>query len=186
MDDGKIIELFFDRDETAIRETSDKFGGLCRAIALNILHNPEDAEQCVNDALLKAWESIPPNDPKNLKAYLARIVKNISINRYRLSQTEKRGGAVDEVFDELEELCVSETSVEQQAERKEILAAVNAFLARLPSKKRMLFVRRYWYCDSTEQLAQRFSMTESNIFTTLSRIRADLKNYLRKRGFLDE
>lgn len=187
MEDNEIIELFFSRDETAIRAVSEKFGGLCLSVSRNILHNTWEAEECVNDAFLKAWESIPPVRPKNLSAYLARIAKNVSINRYNEQHAEKRGGgAVDEVFEELEEFIVSDAMIEQQAERREILAAVNTFLGRLSRKRRMLFVRRYWYCDSAKELSRRFKMSEAGVFTALSRTRTELKSYLKRRGFLDE
>lgn len=185
MEDNEILELFYSRDEEAIRAVSDKFGGLCRSIARNILQNNEDAEECINDTYMKAWESIPPAKPKILSAYLAKIAKNVSLNRYKSDHREKRGGgAVDLVFEELEELeAFADGGVAETAERRELLSEINAFLKKLPVGKRVLFVRRYWYCDSIAELSGRYGISENNVSASLSRTRAELKKYLKKRGY---
>lgn len=185
LEDNEILELFNSRDEDALRAVSEKFGGLCGSISRNILHNSEDVEECLNDTWLKAWESIPPAKPKILSAYLAKIAKNISLNRWKSERREKRGGgAVDLVFEELEELeAFAGGDVAETAERRELLEEINRFLGRLPGDKRRIFVRRYWYCDGISELAAAFGMSENNVSATLSRTRAELKKYLKKRGY---
>lgn len=185
MEDNEILRLFNERDEDAIRAVAEKFGRLCGSIARNILHNSEDVEECLNDTYLKAWESIPPAKPKVLSAYLAKIAKNISLNRYKSDHREKRGGGDTAlVFEELAELeSFAAGSVEDTAERHELLAETNRFLGRLPEVRRVIFVRRYWYCESVSELARFFGMTENNVSATLSRTRAELKKYLKKRGY---
>lgn len=185
LNDNEILELFNSRDENAVRAVSEKFGGLCGSIARNILQNSEDAEECLNDTWLKAWESIPPAKPKILSAYLAKIAKNISLNRWKSERREKRGGGVvDLVFEELEELeAFAGGDVAETAERRELLEEINRFLSRLTADKRRIFVRRYWYCDGISELAASFGMTENNVSATLSRTRAELKKYLKKRGY---
>ncbi|MCM1165276.1 MAG: sigma-70 family RNA polymerase sigma factor [Lachnospiraceae bacterium] len=185
MEDNEILRLFNERDEDALRAVSEKFGRLCGSIARNILHNSEDVEECLNDTYLKAWESIPPAKPKALAAYLAKIAKNISLNRYKSYHREKRGGGeAPLVFEELAELePFAEGSVEGTAERKELLAEINRFLGKLPEHKRVMFVRRYWYCESVSELARFFGMTDNNVSATLSRTRAELKKHLKKRGY---
>ena len=183
--DAEIIKLFFDRDESAISASSAKYGKYITAVAANVLGNHQDAEECVNDALLKAWESIPPASPKNFPGFLAKITKNIALNRYRQSYTEKRGnGEISSVFEELSE-CVPDrsSSVEQSCENKELLSEINAFLNKLASNRRDIFVLRYWYCMSVSELAVRTGMSENRVSVELSRIRRKLMNYLQKRGF---
>lgn len=184
MEDAEIINLFNTKDETAISALSQKYGGLCTTVCKNILHNFQDAEECVNEALLKVWETVPPNTPSFLSAYIAKIAKNIALNRYRLMHREKRGGSEpDTAFEELENFVFTERSVEEEAERKELLEAINGFLEKLPSKKRIIFVRRYWYCDSIADIAASAGMSENNASVTLSRTRDALKKHLQKRGY---
>lgn len=185
LEDNEILELFNSRDEDALRAVSEKFGGLCGSISRNILKNSEDVEECLNDTWLKAWESIPPAKPKILSAYLAKIAKNISLNRWKSNRREKRGGgAVDLVFEELEELeAFAGGDVAETAERRELLEEINRFLGKLSADKRKIFVRRYWYCDGIPELAAAFGMSENNVSATLSRTRAELKKYLKKRGY---
>ncbi|MDE7360893.1 MAG: sigma-70 family RNA polymerase sigma factor [Oscillospiraceae bacterium] len=185
MDDSKIVELFNKRDEAAVRAVSEKYGALCASVSRNILHNSEDVEECLNDTFLKAWESIPPAKPKRLSAYLVKIAKNISLNRYKSAHREKRGGGEPMlVFEELEELePFAACSVAETAERRELLAEINRFLGRLKKEKRVIFVRRYWYCDEISELAAAFGMSENNVCAMLSRTRAELKKYLNKRGY---
>lgn len=185
MEDNEILELFNSRDEDALKAVSAKYGGLCGSISRNILRNSEDVEECLNDTWLKAWESIPPAKPKILSAYLAKIAKNISLNRWKSDHREKRGGgAVELVFEELEELeAFAENSVAEAAERAELLGEINRFLGTLSCDKRRIFVRRYWYCEGISELAAAFGMSENNISASLSRTRAQLKKYLKKRGY---
>lgn len=184
MEDTEIIRLFQQRDQQAIEEASKKYGGLCNAVTKNILHNSQDAEECVNEALWRAWESIPPQKPEVLSAFLAKIAKNIALNRYKADHREKRGGGEPQaVLDELENLISEGTSVEEETERRELLEAVNGFLKKLPRKKRIMFVRRYWYCDRITDIGARVGVSENNVSVTLNRTREALKKYLQKRGF---
>lgn len=184
MDDSEIIRLFRERDEAAIAEVSRKYGRFCRSIAENILKNRADAEECVNDAYMQAWEAIPPADPKTLSAFLGRITKNLALNRLKAEHAEKRGGGLGALsFDELEGYVSGADSTESAAENKELLAAVNGFLDGLPKNSRLLFVYRYWHCCGTTELAAQFMMSEHNVTVALGRIRKRLKAYLRKRGY---
>ena len=183
MDDREIIGLFFDRDETALREISRKYGTYCKTIARNILNNTEDADECVNDTYMRAWESIPPKKPPVLSAYLGRITRNLALNRIRFFKSEKRGGGGELSFDELDEFVSGEYSVEVETERKEFIAAINRFLEKLPARQRQLFVERYWGCFNLAELAARHGMSQSGVSENLAGTRKKLKKYLSKRGF---
>lgn len=184
MEDCAIIRLFFERDETALAEISRKYGAGCRAVARNILNNHEDAEQCVNDAYLRAWESIPPNNPPVLGAFLAKITKNLALTRLAFQNAEKRGGKSDALsFDELEGFLSGECSVESEAERRELVETINAFLRKIPAKPRQIFVARYWGGFKLSELARRFAMTESGVSMSLERTRRKLRKHLEKGGF---
>ncbi|MCM1166002.1 MAG: sigma-70 family RNA polymerase sigma factor [Lachnospiraceae bacterium] len=184
LDDSEIIGMLFDRDEGGLAAVKDKYGSYCASIARNILENPQDTEECVNDAYMRLWETIPPEKPRALSAFLAKITRNLAIDRYRREHMQKRGG--DEtalIFEELEE-CVSDgSSVEATAERREMIAAVNRFLARLPAKSRVMFVARYCYCESTHSIAARFGMKENNVSVCLNRTRAKLRDFMKKEGY---
>ena len=186
MEDSEIVSLFLERSEQAIAEAMTKYKGYCAKIAVNILYSQEDAEECVNDAFLKLWELIPPNKPEILSIYIGAITRNLAINRYRQTLTNKRGnGELTVAFDELSEVISdsSRDSVENEAERRELLDEINKFLRKLPEKKRNIFICRYWYCDSIRDIAARFSVSESNVSVILNRTRQALREYLQKRGF---
>lgn len=184
MKDCKIIELFFDRSEAAIREVSQKYGLYCKTIARNILNNSEDADECVNDTYIRAWESIPPKRPTVLRAFLGRITKNLALNRIRSLKAEKRGGGeTDLSFNELDDFVSGEYSVEIEAERKEFIAALNRFLDKLSARQRQLFVGRYWGCFNIAELAGLYGMSPSGVSENISKTRKQLKKYLSKRGF---
>lgn len=184
MDDREIICLFFDRDETALREVSLKYGTYCKTIARNILNNSEDADECVNDTYMRAWESIPPNEPPVLGAFLAKITKNLALSRIAFNNAEKRGGKSDALsFDEIDEFVSGENTVESEAERRELIAAINGFLKKLPAKQRQIFVGRYWGYYKSSELAKRFGMSESGISRSIERTRCKLKKHLEKGGF---
>lgn len=184
LEDIEIIELFQRRDEKAISEAAKKYGGLCTTVSKNILHNSQDAEECVNEALWKAWESIPPEEPRILSAFLAKIAKNIALNRYKALHREKRGGGEPQaVLEELENIISESDSLEEKTERRELLEAINGFLEKLPAKRRIMFVRRYWYCDRIADISERLGMSENSVSAALSRTREALKKHLRKRGF---
>lgn len=184
MDDTKIVQLYWDRDEQAIPVTANKYGSYCTSIAKNILGNHEDAEECVNDTYMNAWNSMPPHRPSILSTFLGKIVRNLSIKRYKHSTAAKRGGGqTTAVLDEITELVSDADSVEQEIDRKELVTAINSFLDRLPTGKRNIFVCRYWYFDSIPDIANQFGMTENNVSVTLNRLRLKLHNYLLERGF---
>lgn len=184
LDDKEIIAMLFDRDEDAVGALAGKYGSYCSAIARNILENREDAEQCVNDAYMRAWESIPPQRPKLLSAFLAKITRHLAIDRYRREHSAKRGGNETAlIFEELEE-CVSDgSSVESETERREIIAAVNRFLGRLPARSRVMFVARYCYCESVKSIAARFGIKENSVSVSLARTRGQLRDFMRKEGY---
>ena len=184
MDDAGIIQLYWDRNEQAIKATSDQYGRYCRAIAKNILSSVEDAEECVNDTYLSAWNAIPPHRPEQLSTFLGRITRNLSFNRYRHDRAEKRGGGeMALILDELTD-CVSDTdTVEQAIDRQELGRAVNAFVRGLPTAKRSIFVRRYWYADAVSTIAEDCGMRPGAVSKALERTRTQLKAYLTERGF---
>ena len=181
MEDQKIIDLYWDRDEDAILHTQRKYGGLCQKLAQNILGNREDAEECVNDAYLKVWESIPPQRPQSLVAFLSRVIRNISLDRYRHNHAEKRSRGADVMFSELEE-CLSDDSILDLSAEEGIADAVNRFLKTLDQENRILFVRRYYYMDSSEVLAKTFAINENTVRQRLFRTREKLKLFLEKEG----
>ena len=184
MDDKGIIQLFFDRNEKAIEEASAKYGSYCRTVAENILASCEDAEECVNDALLKAWNAIPPAKPAVLRTFLGRITRNTALDIYKKKNAEKRGsGQFAAVLDELAECVSGGSEPEKEIDKAELSAAINSFLATLPEDKCALFVRRYWFAESVSELAKKSGMSENNVSVSLSRIRGKLHDYLIERGF---
>ena len=170
MNDDQIIQLYFDRSEQAIKETDAKYGGYCYSIAYNILNNPEDAEESVSDTYLSAWNAMPPRRPPALAAFLGKITRNLSIDRWRKYRAFKRGeGQIELALEELRE-CVSGTeSAEEAAIRKEILASLNRFLGTLKETERSVFLCRYWYLDSTEEIAEKsgFTVSKSRLLTAV-------------------
>ena len=184
MDDAKIVQLYWDRNEQAIPATADKYGNYCTSIAKNILGNREDAEECVNDTYLNAWNSMPPHRPSILSTFLGKIVRNISFNRYKHNTADKRGGGeLPVVLDELSDLVSGKDDVEQEIEHKELVKSIDAFLDTLSPEKRNIFISRYWYTDSVSEIAKRHGMNDGAVSMTLNRLRLKLYNYLLERGF---
>ena len=183
--DDRIVELYWQRSENAIRETADKYGDYCQAIAYNILYNREDAEESVNDTWLDAWNSMPPHKPSILSAFLGNITRRISIDRWRKKHAGKRGGGeMDLVLDELED-CVSDpTDVEIVIEQQEMARVIREFLDALPATERRVFLRRYWYMDSVAGIALDFDFTESKTASMLHRTRKKLREKLESEGYL--
>lgn len=184
MDDNTIIGLYFNRDEQAVRETILAYGDYCRTVARNILGNPEDAEEAVADTWLKVWNTIPPQKPRFLKLYLAKITRNIALNTYREQSAKKRGGG--QVVLALEELgaCVSQSgSVESIIDERLLRNTIQSFLQQISKKDRMVFVRRYFFLEDTSAIAQRYGLKESNVLLILSRTRKRLRDYLIKEGY---
>ncbi len=179
MQDDRIIELYFARDEQAIRHTADKYGPYCMAVSMNILHSEPDAEECVNDTYLRTWNSIPPKRPASLRYFLAAIVRNLSINRLRAKHAERRDTDLEVSLDELEE-CVPAPDEENAGEIAEL---INIFLSRQPKTDRIIFVRRYWYSLTDAQIAEEMGLTRNAVSLRLSRTRGRLRAYLEERGY---
>ena len=185
MDDSKIIELYFDRNENAINETRNKYGNYFFAIANAILHNRQDSEETINDTYLAAWNSIPPHHPENLKTFIGKICRRLSINRYRAENAQKRGGGqVQLSFDELEECIGDEHSFKEALEEKMLAEMIDEFLLSVKESERKVFVCRYYYFDSIEEIAKRFGFTAGKTKMMLKRTRDKLKDYLLKEGVL--
>ncbi len=185
VEDQAIIALFEQRNEQAISASEQQYGSLCRSVAHDITGSTEDAEECLNDALFTVWNSIPPSKPRNLCAYLLRLVRNAALDRYRSVHAAKRGAShYSGSLDELAEIIPDGSDTVSDLERREMLSAVTAFLKELPQKQRDLFVRRYWYSSDIGTLSELFDMSEGNVKMTLSRLRKRLKNYLEKEGLL--
>lgn len=183
LEDGKIIELFFARAEQAIAELSAKYGTVCSRIARNILKNDLDAEECVNDTYLAAWNTIPPQKPNPLRTYIFRIARNIAIAKYHANTSAKRNSYYDAALEELENCLRASSAVEQEIAASELSRQIDRFLATLDEESQMLFVRRYWYSDSISDLAERFHTSNNNVSVRLSRIRNKLKIHLQKEGY---
>ncbi len=184
MDDNEIIALFFARDEAAIEAAQREYGAYCAAVARNILDDRGAAEECVNDTWLKCWQSIPPQRPKSLKNFAGRIARNLALSARRESSAQKRGGGqVQLALDELSEVVSGGDTPEGALDRAAFQAALDGFLASLPERHRNLFLRRYWYLDGVEALAKRFSMSRTQVTTTLHRLRQKLRAHLQQEGF---
>lgn len=184
MEDTQIINLYFARNEQAIKETDTKYGGYCYSIAYNILTNQEDAEESVSDTYLSAWNAMPPRRPPALAAFLGKITRHISIDRWRKYRSFKRGGGQIEIaLDELSECVSGAESAEDSAIRKEILSSINRFLGKLSDVERSVFLCRYWYLDSIEQIADKSGFSASKVKSMLLRIRKRLNTQLEKEGF---
>ena len=183
MEDNNIIQLYFERSETAITETAVKYGKLCHTIAYNILYNEEDTEECVNDTYLKAWEVIPPQIPEKLAAFLGKITRNLAISKYRYNTSQKRGGGqVALALEELEDCVPDNNTTEQAVSDKLFLEQLNEFLENLSAEKRKVFMQRYWYLRPISEIAEEFSMSESKVKMILHRTRNSLKMILEKEG----
>lgn len=160
VEDKKIVELYWERSETAIIETQKRYGRYCHYIAYNILYSHEDAEECVNDTYIKTWNALPPHRPERLTAFLGKITRNMALDRYLSDRTKKRGGGQTEaVLDELAECVPDEKSSSCMADELALREAINGFLGLLPAQKRMIFLRRYWYMSSVKEIAEDYGLT---------------------------
>ncbi len=184
MDDEQIVQLYWERNESAIAESARKYGAYCTSIARNILLDPADAEECVNDTWLHAWNAMPPHRPSLLSAFLGKITRNLSFDRYKRLHREKRGGhGIDAVLDELAECVSGRDDPEKRREERELKEEIDRFLFQLPEDKRCMFILRYWYGDGIAEIADRMKRSENNVSVSLSRIRRKLKVHLIERGF---
>ncbi len=181
MDDCRIVDLYWDRDETAITETENKYGRFCFSIANRILQNAEDARECVNDTFLAAWNAIPPHRPEILSTFLGKITRRLSLKKRRDSSAEKRGGGNSDIsLDELEECIPSGQSIDDSIDIAELTKIINTFLSELPLAERRVFLRRYWYFDSIGEIASRFGFSHSKVKMMLKRTRDKLLVRLQK------
>lgn len=181
MDDSKIIELLFARDEGGIEELNRKYGRHAAVVAMSILRSSRDSEECVNDTWLKTWNSIPPNKPENLRAYISKIVRNLCLDRLRNMDAKKRPDAYLELREELTQ--VFDDNVEDRLEQRLMADAINEFLGMLSTDHRLLFVGRYWHMQSIKELCSLCGLSESNAKVTLHRLREQLKEFLKEEGF---
>ena len=183
LDDSKIIELFYERSEQAIIELSNKYDKLCKKIANNILNNSLDTEECVNDAYLGLWNTIPPQNPNPLAAYVCKIVRNLAIKKYHNNTATKRNSVYDISLDELENCFGALQTVEDDYNLMLLSEEIDNFLDGLDEENRVIFVRRYWFADSISEIADRLSMSNHNITARLFRMRENLKKHLKKEGY---
>lgn len=182
MEDEKIISLFFQRSEQAIRELADKYGGACHRLSYRIVNDRQDAEECVSDAYLGVWNTVPPASPNPLLSYLLKIVRNISVKRYWHKGAAKRGSAFAAAMEEVEPCLASPETVENRVEARELARMIGSFLDTMTEQNRVIFMRRYWFLDSYEEIAGLVGLTEKNVSVRLSRIRQKLKLYLEEGG----
>ena len=182
MEDARIVEMYFDRDENALKETEKKYGKYCHHIAYNILHSELDAEECVNDTYLRAWGAIPPHRPGRLSTFLGKITRNLALNRYQRDHAQKRGSDVDIAIDELAEIIPDPESLTDNEDSGAISEVLNCFLESLPQNVRVIFVRRYWYMCRISDIAVGLGISESRVKVTLHRTREKLRAYLKKEG----
>lgn len=182
MEDLKIVELYWNRIEAAISETAKKYGNYLYIISYNILRSEEDSEECLNDTYMKAWNTIPPQRPTKLKAFLSKITRNLSLDTYRHSRRVKRGGGeVELVIDELSNI-ISTDNVEEYMDEQHVLSCINIFLESQSREKRNLFLMRYFYFYSISEIAKHSGRSEKNISSDLYRIKKDLKEMLQREG----
>ena len=183
MEDGEIVSLYFARDERALKETADKYGKVCYRTAARIV-TAEEAQECVNDTWLKTWNTIPPTRPVRLGAYVLKIVRNLALNVFEASKAEKRGGTmVQNCIEELENILPSSLSTEENVQAVYLRDAVERFLREQNKNARTMFVQRYWYMCSVEEIARMHGCTKSRVKMTLLRTREKLKAYLEKEGW---
>ncbi len=183
MEDAKIVQLYWDRNQEAIAATASQYSGYCSTIAHNILSDPQDVEECVNDTWLGAWNSMPPHRPQILAIFLGKITRSIALDRYRYNTAEKRSSNMTVALEELSDCVSGEESVEGIVDRKELVLAINDFLDTLPSHKRGIFICRYWYFDSIVEISERFSLRQNHVSVILNRLRKQLRMYLLERGY---
>ena len=185
MEDQEIVELYWNRDEQALKESSVKYGHYCYAIAYGILSNHEDAQETVNDTWLGAWNAMPPHHPAVLSTFLGKISRRLALNRWRSMKAEKRGGGEAVLsFDELEECIADSDSVKEDIDEKYLSERLDAFLETLKEDDRKIFVCRYWYFEAVNEIAARFFYSPSKVKMSLKRSRDKLREYLKKEGIV--
>ena len=181
MEDRAIIDLYWAREEQAIRESECKYGALCLGVARNIVHSREDAEECVNDTWVRAWYAMPPRRPNYLRAFFLKITRNLALTQWERTRAQKRGGGeVTAALEELRECLSGGDSAEETVLARELGQIINSFLHTLPQRSCDIFLRRYFYLESTGAIAQRYQMTDSAVLMSLSRSRKKLAQYLKE------
>ena len=184
LDDNKIVELYLQRDETAIKQITEKYGSRLRSLAYGIVNDLQTAEECENDTYVESWNAIPPHEPRNyLYAFLARITRHISLNCCRDRSRLKRSAFIGELSAEMEQCIPAPDDVECRIDDMALSDAINGFLSKLDEGKRNVFVRRYWYLDSVVAISKHYALSESKVKTTLFRCRNQLREHLEKGGY---
>ena len=185
VDDTSLINLFFERSEQAIRELETMHGAGAKALAFNVLGDARDAEECLSDALLAVWNTVPPTRPKSMRAYLLGLTRNRAVERYHALSAQKRNSHYDTAPSEIEDCLAAGETAETVLEAKALAEAINAFLAELKSADRALFVRRYWFSQDLSEVARALDITPQKASLRLFRIRERLKKHLMKEGMLE-
>ena len=184
MDDNRIVELYLLRDETAIKQTTEKYGSRLRALAYGIVEDTQTAEECENDTYMEAWNIIPPHEPRSyLYAFLARITRHVSLNCCRDRSRLKRSAFISELSAEMEQCIPEPDDAQCRIDDMAFSNVINSFLGKLDEGKRNIFVRRYWYMDTVADISKRFALSESKVKTTLFRCRKQLREHLEKEGY---
>ena len=183
MEDQQIVDLYWQRNEKALSQTQKKYGKYCHSIAFAILYSSEDAEECVNDTLLRAWSAIPPARPGRLSTFLGKITRNLAIDRLDKNTAQKRSGPVEIILDELSE-CIPDTGAEDPTDQIAMGDAINSFLASLDKETRVMFMQRYWYALPIKSIARELEKSESYVKVTLMRTRNKFKEHLEKEGIV--
>lgn len=182
MEDGRIVQLYWDRDQSAISATAEKYEGYCASIARNILGDERDAEECVNDTWYAAWTRMPPELPQCLRAFLGRITRNLSISRFRSNRAQKRYSGMEVLLSELDDCVPAPRDVEQVVDQKRLSALISGWLDGLAEDDRVLFVRRYWHGDAVKDLAKGRGCTANQMAQRMLRLRRSLKAFLESEG----
>ncbi len=185
LDDAEILELYVGRSEEAVSRTAEKYGKYCHTIAYNILVNNEESDECVNDTYFRAWKAIPPHMPQRLSTFLGKITRNLALNIYQKRKAAKRGtGQIESALSELKECVDMNSDVERESDRRLITEAVNRFLSYQKKEKCDIFMQRYWYLMSIKQISLQSGIKENQIKSVLFRMRAELKEYLKKEDLI--
>lgn len=182
MEDYEIISLYFKRDEKAIEETNIKYGKLCYYIMRNILTKHEDVEECINDTYLTIWNKIPPENPSFFSAYLTKVARNLALKKFEYNSAQRRNSDCISSLDELIDCVEASINIEDEVIKKEVGQVINRFLLMQRKKDRIIFIRRYWYFDSLNTIAEDFKLNEKTVSSILSRVRKRLKEYVKKEG----
>ncbi|SFR76665.1 RNA polymerase sigma factor [Anaeromicropila populeti] len=186
MEDNKIIELYWNRSEQAIMETKNKYERLCTKISFNILHNNEDAEECVNETYFTVWNAIPTARPVYFSAFLCKISRNLSLKKMNYSHAQKRNSEALKAIDELENVLIHNVNLTMKLEEEELIDTINEFLNDLSIDKRNIFIRRYFFFDTITEISNLLGYSKSKVKSILSRDGKKLCNYLKERGYGNE